>query len=108
MTVSIHGPEKFGVALAGITSVQCLVQGIAGQLASWLLVLCSHTSMPWLPFLIFVLTLFASFLCAVQVSRSYKVAALVVPPGPACPGAVSSVENLKPVTAITTPLLFQP
>jgi hypothetical protein len=102
MTVSIHGSEKIGVALAGITSVQCLMQGISGQLASSLLVLCSHNSMPWLPFLFFALVLFAAFLCAVQVSRSYRSAALACLSEPAGASPASPLEK-----AITEPLLCQ-
>jgi hypothetical protein len=67
VAVDIHGPEKYGITLAGVTSVQCLLQGLAGKLCGLLFAVGQANGVPWLPFAVFSGTLLLAGACAVQV-----------------------------------------
>ena len=67
LAVDIHGPDKYGITLAGVTSVQCLFQGLAGKLCGLLLDVGQANGMPWLPFGVFAGTLLLALACALQV-----------------------------------------
>ena len=46
----MHPVEKIGVATAGLASLQCLFQGIAGKLILVAATAGSNCGLPWLPF----------------------------------------------------------